>query len=199
LKTAFLLNTILPKKNAIKFALWWFYFNKTENNSDFALFSLEDPKVKLRFEVLFNKFHPRIYLTTLSLTKLYLLNTIRKGCSKTYFSDHSNWKIHALPFGSNFQQFFVSIFKALFCLPKESSIDITIFRRIDNWVMRLPIIILIHYCRRCCCCCCWVKVFTHHGQPNNLVPKYTRKQQKRFLKRNWGYVRLSYLIIVYCQ
>jgi hypothetical protein len=33
--------------------------------------------MKLRLEVLFKKFQPRINLTTLSLTKLYLLNTIK--------------------------------------------------------------------------------------------------------------------------
>jgi hypothetical protein len=33
-------------------------------------------KMKLRLEVLFKKFHPRINLTTLFVTKLYLLNTI---------------------------------------------------------------------------------------------------------------------------
>jgi hypothetical protein len=34
-------------------------------------------KMKLRLEVLFKKFHPRINLTTLFLTKSYLLNTIK--------------------------------------------------------------------------------------------------------------------------
>jgi hypothetical protein len=48
-----------------------------EQNSDFALFPIQDPKVKFRFEVLFKKFHPRINLTTLFLTKSYLLNTIK--------------------------------------------------------------------------------------------------------------------------
>jgi hypothetical protein len=38
----------------------------------------------LRLEVLFKKFHPRINLTTLFLTKLYLLNTIKQ------FSGHEN-------------------------------------------------------------------------------------------------------------
>jgi hypothetical protein len=41
-------------------------------------------KMKLRLEVLFKKFHPRINLTTLFLTKLYLLNTIKP------FSGHEN-------------------------------------------------------------------------------------------------------------
>jgi hypothetical protein len=35
------------------------------------------PKAKLRLEVLFKKFHPRINLATLFSTKLYLLNTIK--------------------------------------------------------------------------------------------------------------------------
>jgi hypothetical protein len=34
-------------------------------------------KMKLRLEVLFKRFYPRINLTTLFLTKLYLLNTIK--------------------------------------------------------------------------------------------------------------------------
>jgi hypothetical protein len=41
----------------------------------------------LRFEVLFKRFHPRINLTTLFLTKTYLLNTIKP------FSDHENWSL----------------------------------------------------------------------------------------------------------
>jgi hypothetical protein len=36
-----------------------------------------NPKAKLRLEVLFKKFHPRINLTTLFLTKSYLLNTLK--------------------------------------------------------------------------------------------------------------------------
>jgi hypothetical protein len=43
-----------------------------------------NPKMKLRLEVLFKKFHPRINLTTLFLTKSYLLNTIKP------FSGHEN-------------------------------------------------------------------------------------------------------------
>jgi hypothetical protein len=41
-------------------------------------------RAKLRFEVLFKRFHPRINLTTLFLTETYLLNTIKP------FSDHEN-------------------------------------------------------------------------------------------------------------
>jgi hypothetical protein len=48
--------------------------NFVEQNSDFALFR---PKAKLRLEVLFKKFHPRINLATLFSTKLNLLNTIK--------------------------------------------------------------------------------------------------------------------------
>jgi hypothetical protein len=40
--------------------------------------------MKLRLEVLFKKLHPRINLTTLFLTKSYLLNTIE------LFSGHEN-------------------------------------------------------------------------------------------------------------
>jgi hypothetical protein len=36
-----------------------------------------NPKAKLRLEVLFKKFHPRINLTSLFMTKSYLLNTIK--------------------------------------------------------------------------------------------------------------------------
>jgi hypothetical protein len=36
-----------------------------------------NPKAKLRLEVLFKKFHPRIILATLFSTKSYLLNTIK--------------------------------------------------------------------------------------------------------------------------
>jgi hypothetical protein len=43
-----------------------------------------NPKTKLRLEVLFNLFHPRINLATLFSTKSYLLNTIKP------FSGHEN-------------------------------------------------------------------------------------------------------------
>jgi hypothetical protein len=43
-----------------------------------------DPKAKLRLEVLFKKFHPRINLATLFSTNTYLLNTIKP------FSGHKN-------------------------------------------------------------------------------------------------------------
>jgi hypothetical protein len=61
---------------------------KTEQNSDFALLPIKDPKARLRFEILFKKTHPRINLTTLFSTKIYLLNTIKpflshKNCSLT--------------------------------------------------------------------------------------------------------------------
>jgi hypothetical protein len=47
-----------------------------------------DPKARIRFEVMFKKFHPRINLTTLFLTKSDLLNTINsflghENCSLT--------------------------------------------------------------------------------------------------------------------
>jgi hypothetical protein len=60
------------------------FVEKTEQNSDFALFPILDPKARLRFEILFKKSHPRINLTTLFLTKIYLLNT------KKPFSSHEN-------------------------------------------------------------------------------------------------------------
>jgi hypothetical protein len=57
------------------------------DNSDFALFPIQVPRAKFRFEVLFKKLHPRIYLTTLFLTKIQLLITIKP------FSDHENWSL----------------------------------------------------------------------------------------------------------
>jgi hypothetical protein len=57
---------------------------KTDKNSDFALFPILDPKVRLRFEILFKKTHPRENLATLFLTVIYLLNTIKP------FSSHEN-------------------------------------------------------------------------------------------------------------
>jgi hypothetical protein len=77
-------NTKQLNKNAISFVLWWNLLNKTEQNNDFALFPIQDPKARLRFEVLFKKIHPRIDLTTLYSTKSYLLNTIKP------FSGHEN-------------------------------------------------------------------------------------------------------------
>jgi hypothetical protein len=46
------------------------FVEQTDKNSDFALFALQDLWVKLRFEVLFKKFYPRINLTTLFWTKI---------------------------------------------------------------------------------------------------------------------------------
>jgi hypothetical protein len=43
---------------------------------------MQVPKAKLRFEVLFKRFHPRFNLTT-----LVLLNTIKP------FLDHENWSL----------------------------------------------------------------------------------------------------------
>jgi hypothetical protein len=64
---------------------------KTEQNSDFALFPILDPKARLRFEILFKKTHPRINLTTLFLTNC-LLNPIKpfsshENCSLTKFQN----------------------------------------------------------------------------------------------------------------
>jgi hypothetical protein len=60
------------------------FVEKIEQNSDFALFFKWDPKARLRFEILFKKFHPRINMTTLFLTIMYLLNTMKP------FSSHAN-------------------------------------------------------------------------------------------------------------
>jgi hypothetical protein len=64
------------KKSAIKFGLWWNLLNKTGQNSFLPYFPY-NPRAKLRLEVLFKKFHPRIDRTTLYSTKSYLLNTIK--------------------------------------------------------------------------------------------------------------------------
>jgi hypothetical protein len=60
------------------------FVEKIEQNSDFALFFKLDPKARLRFEILFKKFYPRINMTTLFLTIMYLLNTMKP------FSSHAN-------------------------------------------------------------------------------------------------------------
>jgi hypothetical protein len=78
-------------KSAINFVLWWNLLNKTEQNSDFALFPIVDPKARLRIEILFKKTHPRITLTTLFLTKIYLLNTIKP------FWSHENYSLTKIP------------------------------------------------------------------------------------------------------
>jgi hypothetical protein len=64
------------KKSAIKFVLWWNWLHKTRLNSFLPYFPY-NPKAKLRLEVLFKKFHPRINRTTIYSTKLCLLNTIK--------------------------------------------------------------------------------------------------------------------------
>jgi hypothetical protein len=46
------------------------FVEKTEQNSDFALFSILDPKARLTFAILFKKTHPRINLTSLFFTKI---------------------------------------------------------------------------------------------------------------------------------
>jgi hypothetical protein len=48
------------------------------------VWEIQVPRAKLRFEVFFKKFHPKINLTTLFLTKIYTLNTIKP------FSGHKN-------------------------------------------------------------------------------------------------------------
>jgi hypothetical protein len=67
-------------------------------------------KMKLRLEVLLKKFHPRINLTTLFLTKSYLLNTIKP------FSGHVNQSLpksqktftRGVPLGTWTSKFWVS-------------------------------------------------------------------------------------------
>jgi hypothetical protein len=57
-------------------------------NKIVILYYFLDPKARLRFEILFKNTHLRINLTTLFLTKIYLLNTIKpisshENCSLT--------------------------------------------------------------------------------------------------------------------
>jgi hypothetical protein len=79
-------------------------YEQTDKNSDFALFPIQDPRVKLRFKVLFKKFHPRINLTTLFLTKIYLLTLRPKkqnlkkpvlgGYPKEHVFQNSEYEVH---------------------------------------------------------------------------------------------------------
>jgi hypothetical protein len=80
---SYLLNTKMRKKSAINFVLWWNLLNKTGQHSFLPYFSF-NPKAKLRFEVTFKKFRPRMNLATLFSTKTYLLHTIKP------FSGHEN-------------------------------------------------------------------------------------------------------------
>jgi hypothetical protein len=50
---------------------------KIKNCSNLSIFPIQVPRAKLRFEVLFKRFHPRINLTTLFCPKIYLLNRIK--------------------------------------------------------------------------------------------------------------------------
>jgi hypothetical protein len=50
----------------------------------FFILFIQVLRAKLRFEVLFKRFHPRTNLTTFFLPKIYLLNTIKP------FLDHEN-------------------------------------------------------------------------------------------------------------
>jgi hypothetical protein len=60
---------------------------KTRKNCDFALYPINIPPVKLRFEVLLKEFHPRINLTTLFFTKTYLRNSFK------LLLGHENWSL----------------------------------------------------------------------------------------------------------
>jgi hypothetical protein len=84
------------------YVLWWNLLKKTEQNSDFALFPILDPKARLRFEIFFKKTHPRINLITLFLTKIYLLNTLLVLFAKCLINlekqkHSSRWNFTVLP------------------------------------------------------------------------------------------------------
>jgi hypothetical protein len=85
----------------------WTKLNKIVNLPYFPY----NPKAKLRFEVLFKKFHPRINRTTLFWTKSYLLNTINP------FSGHQNRSLtksqkplQGVPLGTWISKFWVFCF-----------------------------------------------------------------------------------------
>jgi hypothetical protein len=68
-----------------------------------------NPKAKLRLEVLFKKFHPRINLTTFFFAKSYLLNTIKpfsghENCSLTKFQKTFT---RGIPLGTWISKFWV--------------------------------------------------------------------------------------------
>jgi hypothetical protein len=63
-------------------------------------------KIKLRFEVLFKKFHSRINLTTLFLTKSYLLNTIFRSWKPSLDKISKNFA-RGVPFGTWTSKFWV--------------------------------------------------------------------------------------------
>jgi hypothetical protein len=74
--------TARDRRKTWKSAIIFFHFSRHETNtslifhmwqvknSDFTLFPIQDPRVKVRFEVLFKKFHPRINMTTLFITTI---------------------------------------------------------------------------------------------------------------------------------
>jgi hypothetical protein len=57
-------------------------------------------KMKLRLEVFFKKFHSRINLTTLFLTKLYLLNTIKLFSENRSLTKSQKTFIRGVPLGT---------------------------------------------------------------------------------------------------
>jgi hypothetical protein len=118
----------LLTKSAIRFVLRWNLLNKTDKNSNFALFPIQDPREKLIFEVLFKKFHPRINLPTLFLTKTYLLVwelvwEIWKNC---YFIKFCSASVTIEQIWSHFY------------LTILYSKDNGILRILEFWVLRVP-------------------------------------------------------------
>jgi hypothetical protein len=71
-----------------------------------------NPKAKLRLEILFKKFHPRINLTTLFWTKLYLLNTIKlfSGHENCSFTKSQKTYSRGVPLGTWISKFWVFSF-----------------------------------------------------------------------------------------
>jgi hypothetical protein len=96
-------------KSAVRFVLWWNLMNKTEQNSGFAQFSIWDPKARLRFDVLFKKFHSRINLTKKFCTKTYLLNTIFRPI-KLFLDKISKTFTRGVPLGTWILKFWLFSF-----------------------------------------------------------------------------------------
>jgi hypothetical protein len=78
-------ETFFVCRNVLKSKVnWYLTLVQKYKKSSIAQTKLCKPKAKLRLEVLFKKFHPKINLATLFSTKSYLLNRIKP------FSRHEN-------------------------------------------------------------------------------------------------------------
>jgi hypothetical protein len=105
---SYLLNTKVRKKSALKFVLWWNLLNKTGQNRFLPYFPCK-PKEKLRLEVLFKKFHPRINRTILFSTRSILPNTIFRPW-KPFLDKISKTFTRGVPLGTWISKFWVICF-----------------------------------------------------------------------------------------